>query len=336
LDGKSILAFVHSGALARIFRFSVSGAEASTQLLTVTGTVWFLEAGPGDGFYANMVDRPVDVVRFAPDGTRLERLATFPQVPDITTMTVLPDGRAVLPVRASSQVRLMTVQKGKDPAPLVNTTEETAAPVTACGSREVAFMIGPEPHETIAFAEPTSGRMVRTIAPGKGPVDSISCSPDGKTIYFAARGVVWSTLSSGPSAGSGARKIRAGDGVVADPSGHRLIIQVQESLQLHRFSVPLGGAPEREIPADSSFPVAPLPLSSHALQADGRLLTSLLPHDSWFNPPGVIDTVSGRITRIPTDNLSDYQSIGWTPDGQVMALKIGLRATLWKFQPVPR
>jgi eukaryotic-like serine/threonine-protein kinase len=336
LDGKSILTFAHSGALTRIFRFSVNGAEAATQLLTVTSTVWFLEAGPGESFYANMIDRPVDVVRFAPDGTRLERLATFPQVPDLTTMTVLPDGRAVLPVRASSQVRLMAVQKGKDPVPLVNTTQETAAPVTACGSREIAFMIGTEPHETIAFSEPASGRMVRTIAPGKGPVDSISCSPDGKTVYFAARGIVWSILASGPSAGSEARKIRAGDGVVADPSGRRLIVQVQESLQLHRFSVPLDGSPEREIPADSSFPVAPISLSPNALHADGRLLTSLLPHDSWFNPPGVVDTVSGRITRIPPDNLSDYQSIGWTPDGQVMALKIGLRATLWKFQPVSR
>jgi hypothetical protein len=103
-------------------------------------------------------------------------------------MTILPDGRAVLPVVASSQARLMAVQKGKDPAPLVNTTEETAGPVAACGPREIAFMIGPPPHETIAIAEPASGRLVHTIAPGKGPVDNMSCSPDGKTIYFGAGG----------------------------------------------------------------------------------------------------------------------------------------------------
>jgi hypothetical protein len=232
--------------------------------------------------------------------------------------------------------RLMAIQKGKNPAPLVNTTEETAAPVTACGPREIAFMIGPEPHETIAFAEPASGRVAHTIAPGKGPVDSISCSPDGKTVYFAARGVIWGIPSSGSLSGNATRKIHAGDGVVADPSGRRLIVQVQENLQLHRFSVPLDGGPEREAPADGSFPVAPLPLSPNALRTDGRLLTSLLLADSWFNPPGVIDTVTGRITRIPSDNLSDFQSIGWTPDGQVMALGIGLRATLWKFQPVSR
>ncbi|HLK22380.1 MAG TPA: protein kinase, partial [Bryobacteraceae bacterium] len=63
LDGKSVLTLVHAGGLARIFRFSIDGAQKSTALLTVTGTVWFLDAGPGDSFYANMVDRPVDVVR---------------------------------------------------------------------------------------------------------------------------------------------------------------------------------------------------------------------------------------------------------------------------------
>ncbi|MBI3667197.1 MAG: protein kinase [Acidobacteria bacterium] len=336
-DGKSILALVHSGALTRIVRFSASGAEVATPLLTLTSAaVWALDAGPGESLYVSLVDRPVDVVRFAPDGTRLERLSSFPQVPDLTTMTVLPDGRAVLPVRASSRVRLMAVQKGKDPAPLVNSAEETSAPLAACGPREIAFTIGPEPHETIAIAEPASGRMVRTIASGKGRVESLSCSPDGKTVYFAARGVIWSIPSSGPSAAGEARKIRSGDGVVADPSGRRLIVQVQESSQLHRFSVPLDGGPEREIPMDSSFSVAPIALSPDALHADGWLLTSLLLRDSWFNPPGVIDTVTGHITRIPSDNLSDYQSIGWTPDGQVMALKIGLRATLWKFQPVSR
>jgi hypothetical protein len=50
--------------------------------------------------------------------------------------------------------------------------------------------------------------------------------------------------------------------------------------------------------------------------------------------PAILDTGTGRVTRIPSDTLSDYQSVGWTPDGQVMALRIGLRATLWKFQPM--
>jgi hypothetical protein len=205
-----------------------------------------------------MVDRPVDVVRFAPDGTGVERLASFPLAPDPITMTVLPDGRAVLPVRASSQIRLMVVQKGKDPAPLVNSAEETGAPVAACGPREIAFMIGPEPHETIAIAEPASGRMVRTIAPGKGPVDSLACSPDGKTLYFAARGVIWNIPSSGPSTAE-ARKIRSGDGVVADPSGAALLSECRKAPSCTGSTCRSTEAPSTKSRWITPFPWPPLP-----------------------------------------------------------------------------
>jgi len=330
-DGTAVIASAHSGALTSIVRVPVIGTEAATPLLTVTGPVWGLESGTDGSLYANIVDRPVDLVRFASDGSQAERLASFKQIPDLTTMAVLPDGRAVVPVRASSSVRLMVVQKGKEPAPLLNGTEETAAPVAACGPRAVALVVGPEPHETIALAEPASGHLVRTIVPHKGTVDSIACSPDGTTVYFSARGVVWSLPAS---TGGEPRRIRAGDSVVADPSGHRLIVQVEEGARMHRFIVPLDGAPEREIPTDSSTSSAPMQLSPSALHADGRLLISLLPRDSWFNPPAIVDTQTGHITRLPSDNLSDFQSVGWTPDGQVMALKFGLRATLWKFEPV--
>jgi hypothetical protein len=312
----------------------MSGAGAERPLFTTTSLVWQMDAGPDQSLYANMVDRPAEVVRFAADGTDVERLASFPQVPDPITMTVLPDGRAVLPVRAASQVRLMAVQKGKEPAPLINSADETAGPLTTCGPREIAFMVGHEPHETIAIGEPDSGRIVRTIAPGKGPVDSLACSQDGLTLFFVARGIVWSIPST--TSGAEARRIRSGDGVVADPSGRRLIVTAQEISRQRRFVVPLDGGPEHEIPPDSSISPAAHAFSPNALSADGRLLTSLLLRDAWFNPPGVTDTVTGRITRIPSDSLSDYHSIGWTADGHVIAVKIGTRATLWKFQPAPR
>ncbi len=254
-DGTSLIAAAHAGAVWTIVRVPLNGGGAPTPLLTATSPVWYLDAGPDDTLYASLVDRPTDVVRFAPDGTGTERLASFPQIPDFSTMAVLPDGRAVVPVRASSRVRLMVVQQGKAPTPLVNTTRETTAPVAACGPQDVALMIGPEPHATIAFADPASGRLVRTITPGKGPVGSVSCSPDGQTVYFSASGVVWSAPASGLPADGEPRRIRAGTSVVADPSGHRLIVQALEGSQLHRFSVPLDGAPEREIPTDSSVSV---------------------------------------------------------------------------------
>jgi len=328
-DGKSVIVAVNSGTLTRIVSLPANGAAIERPLFTVTSTVWYLDAGPDGSIYVSMLDRPSDLVQFASDGTGLQRLASFPLVPEeADIMTVLPDGRAVLAIRASGQNRLMVVQKGKDPAPLVNTTEESMSPVSACGSSEVAFMIGHAPHETIAFTDPASGRLVRRLAPGKGAIDSISCSPDGGTVYFSARDMIWSI----PSSGGEARNIRAGQSVVADPSGGRLIVKVVERSQTRLFSVPLDGSPEHEVGLDHSIALSRSQLSTNALSADGRLLVPLAPADSWFNPPGVIDTATGRITRIPSGDQGDYRSMAWTRDGQVIAVTNGLRATLWKFQ----
>jgi serine/threonine protein kinase len=332
-DGKSVLVAVNSGTLARVISFPTSGPPAERPMFTTTSPIWDMDAGPGGKVYASMVDRPSDLGRFSPDGTRFERLASFPLVPeDGDILTVLPDGRAVVAVRASGRNRLMLVEAGKDAAPLVNTAEETMAPLATCGAQEVAFMIGPAPFETVAFTEPASGRVIRRIAPGKGPIDSISCSPDGATLYFAARGVIWAI----PSLGGESRKIRAGDRVGADHSGRRLLVEVRESANVRLFSVPLDGSPEREVPLDQSIRVGNELLVSNGLSADGRLLTPLSPRDSWFNPPAIIDLATGRITRIPSDHHGDYRSMGWTPSGQVIALMNGLRATLWRFQPAPR
>jgi predicted Ser/Thr protein kinase len=332
-DGKSVIAAINSGALTRIVSFPLMGSASELPLFTVTSAVWYLDAGPDGSVYASMFDRPSDLIRFATDGTQVERLASFPLVPeDADIIAVLPDGRAVVAVRASGQNRLMVVQKGKDPAVLVNTTEETMAPLATCGPDEVAFMIGPAPHETIALTEPESGRIVSRISPGKGPVASVACSPDGATLYFSARGVIWSLASSGGEA----RRVRAGDHVVADPSGRRLVVQVIENSQSHLFSVPLDGGQESEIHPDPNIRLTFSTLSTSGLSVDGRLLVPLAPRDSWFNPPAVLDIASGLITRIPSESQGDYRSMGWTRNGQVIALKNGLRATLWKFRPTAR
>jgi hypothetical protein len=130
--------------------------------------------------------------------------------------------------------------------------------------------------------------------------------------------------------------VREGGSVVADPSGRRLIVKAVEGSQDSLFSVPLDGSPEREIKLDNSIRMPGSRLSTSGLSADGRLLAPLAPRDSWFNPPGVIDTATGRITRIPSADQGDYRSLAWTHDGEVIALRNGLRATLWKFQPLSR
>jgi hypothetical protein len=130
--------------------------------------------------------------------------------------------------------------------------------------------------------------------------------------------------------------ICSGDSVVADPAGRGLVITRIEASKLRLFRVGLDGEAEQEIAVDDSVPLFPEILSPNALRSDGRLLTPLAPRDSWFNSPGIVDTANGLVTRISSENTSDYNSIAWLPDGQLVALQIGLRATIWKFKREPR
>jgi hypothetical protein len=223
----------------------------------------------------------------------------------------------------------MAIEKGKNPVPLVNTTEETAAPMTVAGPNGIAFAIGPFPHDTIAIAETSSGRMSNRISPGKGAITSLAAAADGKRIFFAAGGTIWSV----PSGGGDVRKIAAGEDVIGDPSRPGLVIVRKESLRTTLWRTTLEGGAEQQIPMDNAAPLLDLFVSPGTIHPDGRMLISLTPPDSWFNPPALLDVASGRVTRLLNNGLNDYHSLAWMPDGQIVATEQGMRATIWKFMP---
>ena len=223
----------------------------------------------------------------------------------------------------------MALEKGKDPVPLINTTEETSAPSTVAGPGQIAFVMGPTPQQTIGIAETATGRITHKIETSKGQIVSIAASPDGKTLYFAAGGSIWTVAASGGEP----RMIRAGDTLVADPSGRFLIVGIFESTRVKLFRVPLDGGTEQEIQVNGPIPIQNANLAPNSLSSDGRLLVSLTPPDSWFNPPGLLDIATGRLTRLSADDVSDYHSFAWLSDGQVVMMHLGLDATLWRFQP---
>ena len=278
-----------------------------------------------------MVDRPQELVRISPAGGPSERIAAFLNAtPD--QVLLLPDGRSLSTAITSGHFRIVAAEMGKDPQSLVKTPDETAAPMTLAGPREIAFVIGPTPRQTIALAETATGRITRRIAPGKGVITGLTASPDGATLYFCAGGTVWAV----PAGGGEARTVSTGEYVVMEPSGGSLIVTRGESSHTRMFHVPLDGSPEREIPSDPSSPLfadhGGNP-SSGSIDAKGRLLISISPLDSFFNPIGIVDTATGRITRVPADPLTDHHSAVWTPDGRVISTQTGLRAAIWKFQP---
>jgi dipeptidyl aminopeptidase/acylaminoacyl peptidase len=326
-DGKSALITLELGEFTRVLAVPTHGRGPAQTLFTTTHEVWSLDTAPDGSVYSCVTDVPAELVSRPLDRDQPETWAQFPEVSDPDLLAVLPDGRVVLTVLYSDRPRLMVVERGKKPVAMVATTEETSTPVTVAGPREIAFLIGPIPRATIAFADVETGRITRRIAPGKGEIVSLAASPDGGTLYFGTGGTIWSI----PSAGGQARKIRAGDRVVADPSGRALLVTILESPNMRLFRVPLDGSPETEIAADASHAPRYSHLSPGSWNADGRLLVSL--HETWFAAPAVLDTRNGHVQPLPFDKTSDYANMAWLPDGRMVALRISMRSTLWRFVP---
>ena len=333
-DGQSVIATAGTDALWRLVSIPLNGRTPPQTLFTVTNMTWYLDAAPDGSVYISLMDRPTELIRRSIADERTEHLASFLQLPR-PMVVQLPDGRTVIAERTAGRTRLMVVEKGKQPIALTSTAEETSAPMTAAGPHGIAFLIGTEPHQMIAVADTSSGSIEQRIPLDKGPlskgkIGSLGSSLDGKTLYAAANGVIWAMSSSGGEP----HMIRAGDSVVADPTGRYLVISQSEASKTRLFRVPLDGSPESEIRLDPSQPLmGTWFLSPNSLSADGRLLFPLQPRDSWFNPPGLIDTATGRVMRIASDDVSDYHSMAWLPDGRILALRIGLRSTLWRFHP---
>jgi predicted Ser/Thr protein kinase len=336
-DGTSVIAAFRAKALVRIVRIPLNDRGTPLELFTVTNDAWSIGTAPDDSLLVNIVDRPGEVVDFGRIATQPQvkatatptRISSFPSFGYPDMVAVLTDGRAVIPAEVFGGTRLMVVERGKDTVPLVNTTEETAAPLTAMPGNRVAFVIGPEPHDAIAVADASNGRISARLSPGKGSVQSVTPSSDGATLYFTAGGTVWSI----PSSGGEPSKICAGEWVVASPAGGTLIVGRSLSSRISLIEVAIAGGPERTIPLDPASPLNGFFVSPGTIRADGQMLVSLNVADSWFNPLAKLDLKTGRITRLAGDGVSDLHSAAWTRDGGIVASRMGLVSRIWKFTP---
>jgi hypothetical protein len=240
--------------------------------------------------------------------------------------TVLPDGRAVWSEHAGGHHRLLLVEAGKDSVVLVNTTEDTAGPVTAAGTGEVAMLIGPQPRRTIAIAILANGRITRRIGFDKGSIAAMAGSPDGKILYCVADGAIWAV----PISGDPPRKLGVGNFITMDAASNSLIAEVVEPPNTRLVRLPLDGGPTQEIPPASPFHLG-WKIDPGSVR-NGRLVAPLgTPY--WYWPPGIIDLATGKSARIPLEFKSDFHHMSWTPDGRVMGLALPWHSTIWKFTP---
>ena len=130
------------------------------------------------------------------------------------------------------------------------------------------------------------------------------------------------------TAGGEPRRICPGLWVLVHPSGS-LIVARNDGTQVRLFEVSAENGTERAIAVNPGTRF----LSMGGVRADGLLAASLNQVDSWFLQLGLVDLTSGRTTQLPGDGVSEVVSAAWTRDGQILALKQGMDATIWTFTP---
>ena len=194
--------------------------------------------------------------------------------------------------------------------------------MTAVAGNRIAFAVGPEPRETIAVADTATGRIVGRIAPQQGVIQTMAASADGETLYFTASGSVWSVAT----AGGEPRRICPGLWVLVHPAG-TLIVARNDGTQVRLFEVSAENGTERAIAVDPGARFN----SMGGIRADGVVTASLTQVDSWWLQLGLVDLTSGRTTQLPGDGVSEVAWATWTRDGQILALKQGMNATIWTF-----
>ena len=326
-DGKWVLINLPSGNLHRIVAIPRDGGAAVRPLLTLTQIPWYLDVGVDGSLYLEQIDQPCEVLRIPASGGVPERVAASPAF-RFGSIAELPGGRVLAPAMMAGRARIMVAGGGREPTPLVDTTEETSAPMTSAGQGTVAFLVGPPAERAIGVAAVADGRILRRLKTSQGAVESLASSPDGRTLYYAASRSIWAI----PAEGGEARKITAGDTVAVSPGGGDLIVKLNEKDGSRLVRVASVGGEARPIPFRGDVRLTATPLSATAVGKDGRILVQVASVDSWYWRAGVVDPASGLAKAIPVDYDGDLFFPGWAGDGRILTLGIGIKGGVWRFQ----
>ncbi len=330
-DGNSVLAFVNFGDLQQAITVSRNGQEGKL-LFPVTGKPWGLDAGADGSLFVSTMDSPAELLRFPATGGVPDQLVTMAGSL-MTSPVELADAGFLIPNQVLGRRRLLISAPGGQLRQFLDSAEQAMPPATLVGSNHVAFLSGPvgqPPMLTVATMP--EGRIVKRLEATRGIApQSLVASPDGKTLYYVNAGSLFSIDIEGGIP----RRMRAANGVALDPRAPdpALVVQVNEKDGVKLFRVPFSGTSELSILFVSSLRIAPLPISSAAVGGDGRIAVTITSPDSLFRGVGLLDPVTASIERLPLVFDGDVQSPAWARDGNLLAVGLSIRSSLWRFQP---
>jgi hypothetical protein len=241
----------------------------------------------------------------------------------------MPDGRLLFSVPTGGRFRLLAARPREKPSPFIQTNEETSGPIAMVGLTDVGFLLGSGSARRVAIASAADGRIVRRLEKADGPgIQALAAAPDGRTLYYAAAGKIWSI----PATDGSPTPIRDGDSVAVDPQGQYLIVQLNENDDTRLVQFPLNGAPEHLLSFEG-VRFSPSLMPANAIRRDGAIVKNAAYSDSWMWATALLVPGTGKAQRITLPAL-DAQYVGWTGAGQIVAFAQRTNSTIWRLRPV--
>jgi hypothetical protein len=328
-DGTRVLARLAAGDLHRIVSAARNGTGAQT-LLSFSDRPRYLAEGAAGTLYIGFSDGVAELLRIPAAGGLPERLATAP-ASLVMTPVEFEDGRLLVPGLVAGRRQLLVTGEGGDLRPFTGLSEPTFPPAALVGSHAAAFLTGPGGSAPLlGIVSRADGRLLKKHALPKGAVpSSLAASRDGKTIFFADGGTIWSV-----DAASGAAKtLCAGHGVAGFPDSDDVLVQrnAATGVQLVRVSLTTGA--ETPVLAAGPLKLAPAPLSGGAIGPDGRVLVSAVSPETWLPSPAVLEPATGALTLVPVRASGEILTASWGRGGTILAMALGTNGEFWSFRP---
>jgi hypothetical protein len=329
-DGQSALAIATTDDLYRVVRVPLDGSASVETMLMLPERIEYLDVGRDGAIYVDQRERPVEVYRVSVDGRTRDRLAETTLSAGGTAGLPLPDGRVLVTSRSGGRNRLLLVAKDKEAIPFLEIQEPTGRPIALVGTTHVALTIGEDSARTLAIASIANRRVTRRLEGPKGmELESVVASTDGKTLYYAAAGSIYSI----PVEDGQPQRLRKGDSVTIDPNRQELIVRLTDIDGTRLVRQPIAGGPEKPIALEGNIQVAPWYIWSSAVGKDSSLLVSLTVPDSWFWQIGLLNPDTGRLRVLDLAPRDADMGAGWTNDGELIVNAMRLRSSMWRFVP---
>jgi len=299
-------------------------------VLSVMGPPTALAIDSAGNLYVDQAERPNEIVRRKPDGL-VERFL-LPPADGARPVLPLPKNRFLVPTSKNGVGRLMVMEPGKEMSRFIESKLDAGAPFARLGSEEIVFTVRDGSRHTLATAT-LEGRNLKRVEGVSWPDETglaVAGSPDGKAIYFARGGLVYSV----PATGGSPTNICAGHAVAVDPHGRFLVVLKQgaDGNSLIRRSITDGA--EQRVEFSEKYPLAggARNFGPSAVGPDGRILVMSAPLDSWFWPTAIIDPGTGEMS-LATDLQADMYGAGWDDEGRIVTSALFYRSSLWRIRP---